>query len=221
VKRIALSIVTMACVSSFAVAGGDMKEVEPAVEPVIPMVEEDSSGPYLGLALSTVSVRPSSETLNFISEEDHQDRLGNITLVAGYNFNAYFAIEGRYTDSFTQEDIVEMDGWSIFAKPQYPVTEEVSVYGLLGYGNVNVNSTPSTVYVNGIGLTTDVGTDESGFQWGLGLSYQMMENIVVYLDYTSLADGADGLWYHNGDPRDTPPNSIDVDALTIGVNYKF
>lgn len=219
-KKIVLSIVAMSCVSSFAIAGGDMKDVEPAVEPVIPMVSENNSGPYLGLALSTVSVRPSSESLNFISEEDHQDRLGNIVLVAGYNFNEYFAIEGRYTDSIVEEDIVEMDGWSIFAKPQYPINEDFSIYGLLGYGNVNVNSTPGTVWVNTIGDTSNVGTDESGFQWGLGVSYNMMENISLYLDYTSLADGADGLWYYNGSGG-TPPNSIDVDALTFGVNYQF
>ncbi len=45
-------VCAVAAMSSLGFAGGDFKEVEPAVVPVIPMVEEEKSGLYAGLALA-------------------------------------------------------------------------------------------------------------------------------------------------------------------------
>lgn len=194
--------------SSFAVAGGDMlnsKDVEPAV--VLPVVIEepaDESGFYAGLALSAVSTRGSSVSLDFFSVTDGQDRLGNITLQAGYNINPYLAIEGRYTAMITNEDLVSMDGWSLFVKPQYPLDEAWTIYALIGFGGVNIDQEG----------TLPVNVDDTGFQWGVGASYGMMDNISVFLDYTQLANDMDGL-YWNGDLQ------ADADAITLGVTYNF
>jgi len=207
-KKIVLSALAAVCMSRFVVAGGDLKEVEPAVTPVVPMVEEDRSGLYTGLALSAVSTRDASVSMDFFNVKSGQDRLGNISVLAGYNFNNYIAVEGRYTTTLTEEDAVEMDGWSLFVKPQYPVNEDFSVYALLGYGGVTLD------HVSGYASPAITDVDDTGFQWGFGMSYAITENFDIFLDYTSLATDMDGV-YWNGALQ------TDVDAITLGVIYNF
>lgn len=205
-KRVVLPAVAVVAMSSVVFAGGDMKEVASAVEPVVavPVVEE-LSGFYGGLGVTAVSARDSSVSVDHFSSTEGQERMGAASLQAGYNFNEYIAVEGRYNISFTHDEQVEMDGWSLFVKPQYPVTENISVYALLGYGGVNLDGE------SGFFPLTD--TDDTDFQWGLGASYMIMHNISVFADYTWLADGMDG--------ETTLGDKVDVDAFTLGVNYHF
>ena len=204
-KKIVLSVSAVVVLSSAVFAGGGMKDAAPAVEPVVVIpVAEELSGFYAGLGLSGVSSRDAAFSMDFFNVEEGQDRLGNVTFLAGYNFNEYIAVEGRYTTTFTDEDLVEMDGWSLFAKPQYPVSEDFSVYALLGYGGVTMDG------INGSG----VDVDDSGFQWGLGMDYLATENISIFVDYTSLAVDMDGVYYNGA-------LEVDADAITLGVNYLF
>ena len=201
-KKIVLSVLAAVAMSNFAVAGGDMKEVEPAVVPVVPMVEEEKGGFYAGLGISAVSTRDGS--LSFFDEEPGQDRTGNILGLVGYEFNPYVAVEGRYSTYITEEDILNSDTWSLFVKPQYPVSENFNVYALLGYGGVDAEGVD--------GYVVDV--DESGFQWGLGASYAMSETYSVFIDYVSLGTDMESVFL--GSPTD-----VDSDALTLGVIYNF
>lgn len=201
-NKIVLSVWAVMAMSSLGFAGGDMKDVEPAIEPVV-VVEEEKSGLYAGFGLAAVSTRDAEVSVDW-GGTDRQDRLWNVSILAGYDFNEYIAVEGRYTTSFSHEDRVEMSGWSLFAKPQYPVSENFSVYALLGYGGVTLDG------ING--YIVDV--DDTGFQWGLGASYQVMENASFFVDYTFPANDMDGL-YFNGAVK------VDVDAFTLGVNYHF
>ena len=199
-KKVFYSCITVACIVNLAVAGGDIAPVEPGIE--VPVVSE--GGLYSGIALSGLSSRGNSVSMDIFSVKAGQDRLGNVTFQGGYEFNPYIAVEGRYTTTFAKEDYVEMDGWSLFVKPQYPVNENFTIYALLGYGNVNLDSSGN--------LPVDV--DESGFQWGIGASYDVVGDIEIFFDYTMLANGAEGI-YWNGD------TSADVDAFTLGVTYHF
>jgi opacity protein-like surface antigen len=142
--------------------------------------------------------------MDFFNPKDGQDRLGNVSFLAGYNINNYIAVEGRYTTTFAHKDKVSMDGWSLFAKPQYPVNEDFSVYALLGFGGVNLD--PESI--------ENVDVDDTSFQWGLGMSYVMTENFDVFIDYTSLANDMDGIYYNGA-------LQVDVDAITLGVIYNF
>jgi opacity protein-like surface antigen len=204
-KKIVLSVCAVAAMSSLSFAGGDMKNVEPAMEPVVavPVVAEHN-GFYAGLGIAAVSTRGSYVSLDWFNTTEGQDRMGNISFAAGYNFNEYVALEGRYATSIAHEDSIEMDGWSIFVKPQYPVTEDFSVYALLGFGGVILDGVDGGI--------TDV--DDTGFQWGLGASYTVMDDISLYADYVWAADDMDGLLFNGA-------TSVDVDAFTIGVNYLF
>ncbi|HHD78484.1 MAG TPA: porin family protein [Epsilonproteobacteria bacterium] len=199
-KQTTLSLVAMIAMSSFGMAGGGES---PVVEPVTVIPAIDQSALYVGIGLSAVSNREAG--LNFFDNKAGQDRTGDVTLLAGYEFNPYIALEGRYMTSFTQEDILERDSWGIYVKPQYPMTETINIYALLGYGGFNANG------ING----ANINVDDTGFQWGLGGSYDFTEHILVFVDYVNIANDVGASSFI------TAPADVSSDAVTIGVNYKF
>jgi opacity protein-like surface antigen len=191
------------------------------------MAQEDAKldGFYAGAGLSAVTLNYSDVSRDFFSIVDGQDRLGNVTLVAGYDVNEYVGVEGRYTFPLQDEDVIEMDsGWSLFVKPMYKFDGDdgrangenyFAVYGLLGFGGVSfqgVNQVPGEV-------------DETGFQWGLGLSYTIRracdqeeyryeDDWTLFADYTNLGNDMEGLFYEGY-------GKLDSEALTVGVSYHF
>ena len=202
-KNIKLLLLSWISVSSGIFAGGDIDV--PVVEAQVldtPEVSEKSDF-YAGLALSSVSVRESGVSLNFASVKKGQDRVGNVTLLLGYDINSYVALEGRYTTLVTSEDKAKMNSLSIFLKPQYAVSDELSIYGLLGYGKVKIESQNKA----------NVDVNKGSFQWGLGLDYDLTSDISMFVEYTSLA--------HNMDGAFITANSASVDALSIGLTYRF
>ncbi len=199
-KKIVLSVWAVTALSSLGFAGGDMKDVEPAVEPVVEIAEADKNF-YVGLGFQALSTGPDS--IDFFNNNGN-DRTGNLLVLAGYEFNEYMAVEGRYSTYIYDEDSVNSDTWGIYVKPQYPVNEDWNVYALLGFGGMTVDG------VNGV--NHDV--DDTGFQWGLGASYGVAEDIAVFLDYVNVASGMDGTWSGAAE-------EIDTHALTLGVTYNF
>lgn len=160
---------------------------------------------YVGLGIAAVSTRDADVSVNILDEKAGQDRLGNIDLLVGYEFHRHFAVEGRYTTTISESDSIDsMDSWSIFVKPKYAVTEDIELYGLAGYGNVELDGASGSI----------ADMDESGFQWGLGLSYMINDNFDLFADYKFLANDFDGL-FSNG------ATEVSVDSLTVGVMYNF
>ncbi|HFU77687.1 MAG TPA: porin family protein, partial [Epsilonproteobacteria bacterium] len=88
-KKITMSMVSILTFSSMAMAGGDIVPVEPVV--LAPTVEEvlDESAFYAGLVVSYMKLHDEFSAEEFTAN--------GIMLQAGYQFNRYFAIEGRYT----------------------------------------------------------------------------------------------------------------------------
>lgn len=205
-KKTVLSVWAVMAMCSLGFAGGDMQNVEPAMEPVIEIVDVvsvDESGFYAGIALTAVSTRDADISVDW-GGTDRQDRLGNFSFIGGYDFNEYFAVEGRYTTSFTHDDQTKMHGWGLFAKPQYPVGKDFSVYALLGYGGVTLDGVDDYL----------VDYDDTDFQWGIGGSYMVTESFSLFADYTFPANDMYGHYLND-------PVKFDVDAFTIGVNYHF
>ena len=208
-KKFTLSIVAVMAMGTFAVAGGDIQPVvEPVVEVVAPVADDSSF--YVGLGYSYMNFQGEGE-----GEGPYEyDINGNaFTVLAGYNFNKYFAVEGRY--SLTVGDLTYEEGdyegdWegdmtniALYLKPMYPISE-LTLYGLLGYGQVTLDRDSEEEF------------SESGFQWGLGASYAVNDNIGVFVDYTRLYDdtGFDG----GGRYED---EDIVIDSINVGVTYKF
>lgn len=198
-KKLLLSVAAITAMSTFAVAGGDIAPVEEVV------VEEPAVGGfYLGGAYGRIGVDVTDATAPI----DDSATINSFMLQVGYAINEYFAVEGRawfggsdtITDSATPATSysVDADAWGIYVKPTYPVTDAFDVYALLGYGDANVNISP-------VGLSGDT----EGFQWGLGLSYDVWENIAVFADYVSLYNDNVGT------------TDINADAWNFGVTYKF
>ena len=201
IRNITISLVTMV---AMAHAGGDIAPMEPELEALdTTETPAEFTGFYAGLGFALVSAKEDSASLNFTAGERGQDRIGNITLLGGYNINEYVAIEARYTSAIASDDIATLSSAAIYAKPQYAVTEDIAVYGLLGYGQVSVDA------VNG----SNVDVSASGFQWGLGASWDITREISLYVDYSELARDMDGTFLTS--------NSFDAAAINVGMTYKF
>lgn len=229
-KKFTVSIMAAAALSTFAVAGGD---ITPPVEPVVetPVVEEAPAPMpgnfYLGLAYSYMDYEGDfygegirEETLSANMEADWDA----IMLQAGYQFNPYIAIEGRYwsnlgdgdrSDTYTETvqgvpgepvsesgDAPDITAWGIYLKPTLPVGEGFNIYGLLGYGNVEID---------------DDWLDESGFQWGAGVSFNFSENMSLFVDYVNLYDDdrTQEIEGYTGELDET------IYTVNVGVTYKF
>ncbi len=211
-KRVVLLVCTIAMMSSLGFAGGGMKGVEPAVEPVIVVPVVNESGFYVGGAIAAVVGHDSAVDIELFDGTPgvDNDRLGNLTFLAGYGYNQYIGVEGRYTTTVVDGDVTEMSGWSLFLKPQYTFdNSNFKIYALLGFGGVTIDG------ING--YFADV--DDTGFQWGIGTAYSFgnyMEdnNLAVFVDYTSLASEMEGIFAN--DALET-----DVDTFTLGVTYQF
>ena len=202
-KKIVLSVVTVVAMSSVSFAGGDIEPVEPMMEET-PVVMAGLSGGYVGLGLSAAAT--GNDSLSFFSEETGQERAGDIVLQAGYEFNPYVAVEARYSTSVMSVDSVERDVWGIYVKPQYPVGEGMNIYALLGYGGMTLDGKDGA----------NVDLDDTGFQWGIGLSYDMTHNVALFVDYVNAANDMEADAYPG-----IGSNDISSDALTVGVTYKF
>ena len=193
-KLLLSSTLALMLLTSFSYAGGDIVPVEPQV-----MVAEPSSDNqfYVGLGYSYVSM--DNDTIN-------DDITGNaVTLLAGYTFYPYLGIEARYTTTVSDLDVYGTDrNWDIsnialYLKPQYAY-DQVTVYGLLGYGEVTLDNGPSH--------------SEDGFQWGLGASYAVADNVDLFVDYTRLYDD-------NGFDSFVGNDDITIDSVNVGVSYRF
>ena len=207
--RISYSI-AMLLLCELAFAGGDIVPVEEPVEIVSSL---DDSGMYLGLGVSAMSLK------NDFSKEEFSST--GVTLQAGYKFNKYVAIEGRYTKNVGDLDYDhgesgnpdyseypgDFSNVAIYVKPMYAF-DDFSVYALLGYGEVTLTDLPHP------STTGSVDRAEDGFQWGLGASYAFMDNLSVFVDYVKVYDDK-GFDYR------AQLVDVDADLWTLGVTYKF
>lgn len=236
-KKITLSAALIAAMSTFALAGGDIEPVEPVVEPVI----EESGAFYLGLAYSYMNATSDATGVGAIVDDSGRfwnvsadaslldDSISSAMVQAGYKFNDYVAIEGRYWFGGSTDEVVvtglngglasadlDVDSWGIYVKPMYPVTEEFNIYALLGYAS---SSYDVNVYQGVFTATLNNGTDYDGFSWGLGADYEFNENWSVFVDYVSLYD--DSNFY--GTVGTLADVEIDdrLDTWNFGVTYTF
>ncbi|HHB94753.1 MAG TPA: porin family protein [Campylobacterales bacterium] len=174
-----------------------------------PQVEKTSSGPsglYVGLAVSDMVVRSDDEAYKaFFSEKAHSDKQVGITALIGYNFMKYLGAELRAALSVSGENAGQdnLAEYGIYLKPQYPVLDNLNVYGLLGYSAINMSDPATSTSAN----DNPFDGDNQGFSFGAGLDYGVTENISVFTDVVNyLRDygGSNSTWGAN-----------------LGVKYNF
>ena len=200
-NTIKLSIVAALLTSTLAIAGGK-NGIAPESEIIPIAVEPALTGFYAGLGYSCLQM-DLNEPVNIDIRA-----MTAISINAGYNFNKYFAIEGRYSVSLGDLDIDTMntersEAWDmsnigLYLKPQYSI-DSFTLYGLLGYGQFTFDN--------------DASYSVDGFQYGVGISMMATDNIDVYIDYRRLYDDEDfdGLSI----------NEVVANSYTVGINYHF
>jgi len=229
-KNIVLSAVAVAAMSTFAVAGGDIAPIEEPTVTVPEVVEEVAdNGLYLGLGYAVLNTTADLTTVNGPFDNTvslWDDSFGEIMLQAGYKFNSYVAVEGRYwfgvsdgswlntggTDGLIGSEVGDLsfDAYGIYIKPMFPVADGFNIYALLGYAGVD-----STL--DGDNNWED-DTDTDGFSWGIGAEYAFSPNVSIFVDYTVL--------YNDDSDEDTVNYGnvnfdMDFNVIDFGVTYKF
>ena len=213
-KTIKLSAVAVMALGNIVFAGGDIspvtahelsdelksaqiipepvKEVvipEPVKEVVIPpiapkIVEEvkEDSPWYAGAGLVA------GRTTNVHCE----DITYGVMAKVGYDFNEYVGVEARGLRTNWEYEGSKIKHAGVFLKPQYPVSEDINLYGLLGYAKT------TTSHIQNL--------DETGLAYGAGAEYALSEDMNLFVDYERLLEKS---------------NVPDLDALSLGVSFDF
>ncbi len=194
-------------------------ESYPAEGPASYQATQDNLGfigtPYVGIGYSYMNTNMQTVAYGYKYEADVQGDA--ITLLAGYNFNQYVAIEGRFSKTIGDLSLDlssggfndgvdfggDMSNIALYVKPMY-TSGRVTIYGLLGLGQVTLKDDS---------FSED--DSESSFQWGLGLSFKGGEHLNIYIDYTRFYEDTVGY--------DDDISEIDyiIDSFNFGLAYKF
>jgi len=113
---------------------------------------------------------------------------------AGYDFNDYVGVEARALKTNWEYEGAKIEHYGAFLKPQYPITEDINLYALLGYAKTKT--------------TKRFVLDENGFAFGGGVDYDFGESdaFSLFIDYERLLQKS---------------NIPDLDAIALGLAYKF
>jgi OOP family OmpA-OmpF porin len=217
VKRVLISSLVAISLSTTLYAGG--KGVVEAVAPVLPIETIDPSPWYLGVGLvwaklSGCNLQPGCE---------YEDVTYGAMVRGGYDYNEYVGIETRYIRTFLDEGPeggTPLAHAGIFLKPQYPVSERVNLYSLLGYG-----------YTENLGNGGRLNYFDSdwGFSAGAGVEYDLsdregdrIENGNYDRAFDGYADQGKGWSLFLDYQRLLIDSDIpDLDAISFGVRYDF
>jgi len=147
--------------------------------------------------------------------------LGDVVAKIGYNFNKYIGVEGRLGYGVTSADHdgggdSEMkENYGIYLKPQLPLGDKVSLFGLLGYAKAKVESTAG-------GTNTLAGTlDEDSPSFGLGLEFAINDSWSIVAEGVRIlhsVEASSGTYTPTPNPAE---DDINLDTYGLGVNYKF
>ena len=153
------------------------------VPPVVVEAKQDTPW-YVGAGLVAAQV----------DNGNCQDKTYGFLAKGGYDFNEYFGVEARALKTNWDYEGAKVEHIGAFLKPQYPITEDISLYALVGYANTQ--------------LEKKFLLDESGFAFGAGLAYDVSkeDNLALFVDYERLLQKS---------------NIPDIDAIAFGMAYKF
>jgi len=206
-KKIIFSLVAATALSSTLFAG---KNVAPAPIPPLPVPEKPAPAvlPPLGLYIGGGLTYAKSEcqcdtTIRFANGTTSKTNSGKsygVNLKAGYDFSEYVGVEGRYIYTPWGDKDKTLKHYGIYLKPNAPVTENIDVYALLGYGKTECE-TLSNSY--------------KGFAWGLGAEYS----------FGKKTDGIKEGWgvfaEYSRPLKKSGSKNIKTNVITGGVSYHF
>ncbi len=153
-----------------------------------------AEGFYAGAGLGIVKIEDEDQGISF------EDSPLGWRLIAGFDVNDNFAVEGSYINSGTAEDTiegekveVELSAFVISFVGLMPVSDAAQLFGKLGYYSGEEE-------VSVLGFTLD--EDADGFTAGAGVRFTMDNNFTIRGDFD---------WY-----------DTDLDTLwSIGIGFQF
>jgi len=171
-------------------------------------IQADNSGLYLGLGYSSTNIDLTIDGLNDENQELLDTSTDSILILAGYDFNEYVGLEGRYYINNSSlaydyylggtllEDVYEAESLAIYLKPQYHL-DAITIYALIGMS------------ANDYTATNILGSDsDSLFSWGGGAKFNVTQSLGLFVDYTDLGKN-DGVL------------ETGLSSWNVGFSYKF
>jgi opacity protein-like surface antigen len=154
---------------------------------------------YAGVGLGAFELDPGS-----------QNKLATgVMLQLGDDFFPYLGGEIRVgtTDKASNHSVLNWFA-GVYAKPKIDISEDVTLYGLLGVTAMRA-SYPS--------LTTGLyqHSTKADFSYGLGVEYWSTNQVTVNADWVRYATRADAA------TKNTAFKGLDVNSYTLGVQYHF
>ena len=147
------------------------------------MAQQMDSGWYVGGAFGQADLGPDEDTAWKIS--------------GGYQLNRTFSAEIGYTN-LGEIDVpggsAEATAWELIALGKFPVANQFSVYGLVGFANVEGEAT-----VGGI----TVSDDSTELTYGIGAQFDVSRNLGIRAQWQR---------YDTDD---------EIDVMSLGVVWKF
>lgn len=189
-------------VSTFAIAGLNAGNIDVVIPKdttptkTIEVIDENgvshtphiqNNGKYIGMGIG----RTSAGSAKGVSS----------TLLLGYMFSSYFAIEFRYStllsDAKKDGEVIgdNIDNYGIYIKEMLPLNTFITPFALLGYGKTKYGHYSDTQ-----------------MQWGAGLDFQTSKNLGFTIDYES---------YYSGNFNGAFADDIDVDSFKLNSRYSF
>jgi len=200
-KKIIISTFAVTLLISSANAG---KNVVPApVEPIPVPVAAVPLGLTLGLGLSyshgecqcNSSVKCSDGTS---CARLHKNTVYGMNLKADYMYNSYIGAEAKYI--YAPYKGFDMKHYGLYLKPTYPISDNLDIYALLGYGKTECQISNDTY---------------KGFGWGVGAEYTLNKKV------SGKKDGV-GMYVEYLRPlKKTGNKKITVDMVNAGISYSF
>lgn len=147
--------------------------------------------------------------------------LGVIVAKAGYNFNKYIGIEGRAGYGITDADHDSggtskiKENYGLYLKPQLPLGDKVSLFGLAGYAKAKVESESTSA----IGLTGEL--NEASPSFGLGLEFNVNDSWSVVVEAIRLLHSVENTYTQGSTTATVFEDDLNLDTFGFGVNYKF
>ena len=198
-------------------AGG--KNVKPIDAPVTPIPAASPSPLYLGVGIVLAKL----DGCNIQPGCTYEDVTYGAMVRGGYEINQYFGIEGRFIRTFLDKGPLggaPLQHIGIFAKPQYPATERINLYTLLGYGYTENK---------GNGARLHYFDHDHGFSAGIGLEYDLSdkkndydEKINYDREFDGYADQGKGMsLFIDYQKLLIKSNIPDMNVISAGIRYDF
>jgi opacity protein-like surface antigen len=171
-------------------------------------IQADNNGLYLGLGYSSTNIDLTIDGLNDENQEILDSSTDSILILAGYDFNEYIGLEGRYYINNSSlaydyylggtllKDAYEAESLAIYLKPQYNL-DAITIYALIGMS------------ANDYTATNILGSDsDTLFSWGGGAKFNVTQSLGLFVDYTDLGKN-DGVL------------ETGLSSWNVGFSYKF